>query len=267
MWKSFLLSALALAGACAAGRAAEPSEKLVRDLVTVFEDPKNSSEVRTTAVRALGALGWPGRENVPDLIKFLDDPGEKKLARDTLGPYLVVIDALGRLGPAARSAVPTLVKAKGIAAPYDQAVEGALENILLAPPGSAYALLGSLRDNDPAVRLLAARALRTSPVEYLLMAPLLRESAEKDPDPDVRRAAKETLTLLTRAEVNRLVQLLKDRDANVRVLAAKALGGMGADAADAVKALREAADNTKEDPDVRDVARNAIKKITAPQKP
>jgi HEAT repeat protein len=267
MWKMFFLSGLVLAAACATGRAADPADKQVSDLVAIFLDPKNSGDVRTTALRALGALGWPARENVPELIKFLNDPDERKLAAEDLGPYLVAIEALGRLGPAARSAVPTLVKAKGIAAPYDQAIEAALENILLPTPGTAYTLLGSLRDNDPAVRVLAAKALRSYPVEYVLVAPLLRESAEKDPDPDVKRVAGETLRLLTQAEVDRLVQLLqKDPDENVRVLAAKALGRMGADAKDAVKALQAAADKDK-DADVKAVAKNAIEKITAKPKP
>ncbi len=263
MWKSFLLSAAVLIGACAAGRAADTSDKLVRDLLAVFNDPKNTPEVRATAIRALGALGWPGRDAVPDLIKFLGDPEERKAAKDTLGPYYQAIEALGRLGPTARAAVPALVKAKGIAAPYDQAIDGALENILLPSPATLFALLGSLRDNDPSVRLLAAKAVRNYSVDYAIVAPLLRESAAKDPDPDVKRVAKESLDLLTQAEVKRLVQLLKeDRDENVRVLAAKALGNMKADADSAVPALKEAVAKDT-DPDVKCVAKNAIEMITA----
>jgi HEAT repeat protein len=263
MWQSFLLSALVLAPADSAGRAADPPDKQVRELLAVFRDPKSAPEVRTTALRALGALGWPGRDDVADVVKFLGDPEERKGAHDTIGPYLVMIEALGRLGPAARTAVPTLVKAKGIAAVYDQAVDAALESILLPTSGTADTLLASLRDNDPAVRLLAARTLRSYPVEYTVVAPLLRESAAKDPDPDVKRVADETLKVLTKAEVGHLVQFLKDRDENVRLLAAKTLGRMGADALDAVPALQAAVDNLKEDADVRAVARNAIQKITA----
>jgi HEAT repeat protein len=257
MWNSLLLSALVLGGP-----ADPPADNLVHDLVAVFQDRKNSPEVRTTALRALAPLGWPARANVPDLIKFLDDPEERKSASDTIGPYIVAIESLGRLGPAARSAVPTLVKAKGIAAPYDQTIEGALENILLPSPGTVYGLLYSLRDNDPAVRLLAVKALRTFPADYALTAPLLREAKEKDPDADVKSAAAETLKVLTKAEVERLVQLLKDKDENVRVLAAKALGHLGSDAKSALPALKTTADTDK-DADVRAVAKNAIGKITA----
>lgn len=261
MRKVLLLAGLVLAVNSAAARAADPPDKLVRELVAVFQDAKNPPEVRSTAVRALAPLGWPGRDDVPELVKFLDDPDERKSARDTLGPYLQVIEGLGRLGSAARPAVPALVRAKGLAAPYDQAIEGALENILLPLPGTIYALLGSLHDNDPGVRLLAARTLRAYPVEYALVAPALRESEAKDPDADVRKAAGEALKLLTVAEVNRLVALLKDRDENVRLLAAKALGRLGAEAKPAVPALKTVSNNDKEDADVRDVAKNAIKKI------
>jgi HEAT repeat protein len=262
MWKSLLLSGLVLAGTCGAGRAAEPPDQLIRDLLAVFENAKNSSDVRITAVRALGPLGWPARDDVPVLIRFLNDPDERRLAAADLGPYLPVIEALGRLGPAARSAVPALVKAKGIAAPYDQAIEAALENILLPQPGTVYTLLGSLRENDPAVRLLAARALRGYAGEYAVIMPLLRQSAEKDPDADVRKVAGESVKALTAAEVNRLVALLKDHDENVRLLAAKALGKMGTEAKEALPALRSLEQNPKEDDDVRVVAKNAIKKIS-----
>src|SRR6516165_9476717 len=129
MGKPFLLSLAVLVASCAAGRADDGDDKLVKDLVAVFKDPKNLPEVRTSALRALGALGWPGKAAVPDLIKLLDDPEEKKGAREVLGPYYHAIQALGRIGPGARDAVPTLVRAKGIAAAYDQAIEGALENI------------------------------------------------------------------------------------------------------------------------------------------
>jgi HEAT repeat protein len=261
MWKSFVLSTLVLFGACAAGRA-QPADRLVRDLVGVFEDAKYPPETRATALRALGALGWPARDDLPPLIKFLDDPDERKSARDTLGPYIVVIEAIGRLGPAARLAVPTLVRAKGIAAPYDQAIERSLESILVPTPGTAYALLTSLGDHDPTVRLLAVKTLPTYPVDYVVVAPLLRELAAKDADADVRGVARETLVLLTKAEVDHLVLLLKDPDDTARLLSARALGRMGADAAGAAKALQATADGDK-DADVRAVARNALQKIAA----
>ncbi len=240
MGKPFLLAAAAFLITCGACRADDKDDKLVSDLVAQFRNPKNSLEVRSTAIRALGALGWPGRTAIPDLIKFLEDPDERRAARETVGPYYQAIEALGRLGPVAREAVPALVKAKGVATPYDQAIDSALENILIPQPGTLLNYLGLLRDNDPSARLMAA----------------------KDPDPDVKRVAAETVTAVTQREVARLEQLLKDRDENVRMLAAKALGHMGTAARGAAAALREAAAKDA-DADVRAVAANALTKVQA----
>jgi HEAT repeat protein len=259
MRQSLPLAVAAFLVACGAGRAADTDDKLVHDLVAQFQNPKNSVEVRSTAIRALGALGWPGRTALPDLIKFLEDPDERKAARETVGPYYQAIEALGRLGPVAREAVPALVKAKGVAVPYDQAIDTALENILIPPVGTLYNYLGLLRDNDPSARLMAAKALRTYPAEASLILPALRESAERDPDPDVKRVAAESVTEVTKRELTRLAQLLKDRDENVRMLAAKALGRMGPSAAAALPALHEAAKDA--DADVGCVAKNAIAAI------
>jgi HEAT repeat protein len=111
---------------------------------------------------------------------------------------------------------------------------------------------------------MAAKTLRVYPGDAALVLPALRESSARDPDPDVKAVAAATLKAVTLAEVNRLAQLLKDPDENVRVLAAKALGKMGADAAPAVPALKEAAEKDK-DADVKAVAKSAIEKITRPK--
>jgi HEAT repeat protein len=259
MCKPFLFSLAALFVACAAGRAAEPDEKLVRELVALFKDPKNKPEVRSTAIRALGTLGWPGRTALPDLIKVLEDPQERKAAADSLGPYYQAIVAVGQMGTGAQDAAPALVKAKGIAPAYDQAIDVALGNILQQPGGGVFALIGALRDNDPSVRLMAAKALRRYPADVAPVLPALRE-ATKDPDADVRRVAEESVRVVTQDEVTRLAQLLKDKDDNVRLLAAKALGRMGPPAAAAAPVLKEAAVKDA-DPDVRCVAKNALAKV------
>jgi HEAT repeat protein len=267
MWKPFLLAAVAVAITGAASRAADTAdEKLVRELVAVFQDPKNKPEVRTTAIRALGALGWTGRSALPDLIKLLDDPAERKWARDATGPldqvvpFYQAIIIIGQMGSGAKEAVPVLVKAKGfVPLAYDSAIDTALRNIL-QPEISVFNLLNALRDNEPSVRLMAARALRNFPADNAVVLPVLL-AATKDPDPDVSRVAEESYRQVMQAEVNRLQQLLKDdKDERVRVLAAKALGRLGPAAAAAVDALTKAAKDDP-DPDVQDVAKNALKKI------
>jgi HEAT repeat protein len=265
MWKPIILTCGALLLACTAGQAAESDEKLVRDLVELFENPKNKPEVRATAIRALGGLGWSGHSALPNLIKFLDNPEERRLALDplgswdTMGPWYYVIQALGQMGPAAKEAVPSLVKAKGMLAAFDQDIDDALKNILQQP--ETIGLLIGLRSADPSVRLFAARALRTSTGDYAAVHPALLVTANTDPDQDVKRVAKESADQVAKAEATRLAQLLNDRDENVRLLAAKALGKMGPLAASAVPALDKVIAKDA-DSDVQAVARSARKKIT-----
>jgi len=265
MRRPLLLACAALLLACTGGRAAAADEKLVADLVKLLNDRKNKPEVRSTAIHALGALGWSGISALDDLLRILDDPEERRLARetlgpwDTMGPWYYAIEAIGQMGPGAQRAVPSLVKAKGVIPPFDPAIDDALRNLLHLP--DVTGLLGGLRSADPGVRLFAARTLRTVSGDYAAVYPALIQAAKTDPDSDVRGVAAESAALVAKGEAARLARLLKDSDENVRLLAAKALGKMGILAADAVPALNEViAKDT--DPDVKAVAQSAKKKIT-----
>jgi HEAT repeat protein len=265
MWKPLALSCAALLVAGAAGRAAESDDKLVRDLVAILKDQKAKPEVRSTAIRALGGLGWSGRAALPELLKLLDDPQERQLARqtvgpwETIGPWYYVIEALGQMGPGAKEAVPSLVKAKGAVPVFDTAIDNALKSIIQPPP-EVFGLLAALRSPEPGVRLLAARALRSSSGDFAVVHPALLQAASSDPDADVQKVARESAQEVAHTEVVRLVQLLRDRDENVRLLTAKALGKMGSLAAGAEPALREAAAKDP-DADVQAVAKSALRKI------
>ena len=59
MRKLFVFSISTFLVASGPGRADDP---LVPQLIAQFNNPKNAAEVRSTAIRALGALGWPGKE-------------------------------------------------------------------------------------------------------------------------------------------------------------------------------------------------------------
>jgi HEAT repeat protein len=265
MRKPLLLASAALLLIGTAGRAAEPDEKLIADLVKLLNDRKNKPEVRSTAIRALGALGWSGLPALDDLLRILDDPEERRLAReslgpwDTIGPWYYAIEAIGQMGPGAKRAVPSLVKAKGVIPPFDPAIDDALRSLLQHP--DVTGLLGGLRNADPAVRLYSARTLRTTSGDYAAVHAALTQAANSDPDLDVRRVASEAADQVAKTEATRLARLLKDNDENVRLLAAKALGKMGPLAADAMPALNEIIAKDP-DADVRAVARSARKKIT-----
>jgi len=266
MYKPLFLAAAALLVACLPLRAAESDEQLVQKLVVILKDHTNKPGVRATALRSLAALGWTGRTALPDLIKLLDDADERKVARDTvgawdtMGPYYYAIEAIGQMGTGAREAVPALIRAKGAVPAFEQTIDTALRNLLQSSDPNVFSLLVALRDNDPAVRLAAAKALRRYPADLAVVEPALREAAKGDPDPDVRKVAAESAQEVVKAEVARLARLLKESDENVRLLAAKALGRMGPAARDAVPALKEAAAKDA-DSDVRCVAEGALKKI------
>jgi HEAT repeat protein len=270
MYKLFVLACVGILTGCAAGRAAEPDDKLIQELIAILQDRKARPEIRSTAIRALGALGWSGRTALEDLVRLIDDPEERKLARkslgpwDTMGPYYYAIQLIGDMGSSAKSAVPSLVLAKGVVPAFDQTIDDALRNILQPPEIAAW--LVSLRSADPGVRLLAAKALGGVTGEFGIVYPaLIQATTEKgEPDADVRKVARESAERVARAEVIRLALLLRDRDENVRLLSAKALGKMGPLAAGAAAALTQAA--TKDpDPDVRAVAASALTKVSGKQ--
>lgn len=272
MRKPILLAAAVLLLACAAGRGADSDEKLVQELRDIAKDTKANAEVRITALDTLAKLGPKAAAAVPDLIKLLGDTGFKS---EDDARYCVAhtAQALGAIGPGAKDAVPALVKAKtGYSGP-DTAIDSALKAILQPPAGGKPAgssvpvrdLLRDLKDKDENVRLAAAKALGKRGSDPVVLSALLE--ALKDPDPDVRRAAEESAKKVreaaekaTRGYVARLAELLKDKDAGVRVMAAKALGTLGPSAAPALPALKEAAGKDA-DADVKFVAKNAVEKI------
>ncbi len=268
MYRFFLSACITTITVCAAGRCAEPQDKLQRDLLAILQDRKAKPEIRSTAIRALGAIGWSGRTALDDLVKLIDDPEERKLARasvgpwDTIGPYYYAIQLLGEMGPAAKGAVPSLVRAKGVVPAFDQTIDDALRSILQLPDIAGW--LANLRNADPSIRLMAAKALGTVSSDFAAVHQVLTQSTDEkfEPDADVRKVARESAERVLQAEVIRLGRLLLfEKDANTRLLAAKTLGNMGRLAVGAEEALKVAA-NKDDDPDVRAIAKSALAKIT-----
>jgi HEAT repeat protein len=150
---------------------------------------------------AVFGLTEAGAAAVPEFVKILkkgDNPAK-----------VLACDGLGRIGPAAKDAVPELVKQLD----GDPAIAGhaamALAGIGPAAEAAVPALRKALASSDNTLQLNAAVALGG-----------MGEAGH--------------------AAVPDLVKLLKDDDAGVRRIAARSLGGIGPAAADAVPALAEA---------------------------
>jgi len=98
--KSNLLISMAIIG--------DKEEILIPLLVRVLQDPKNL-KLRATGAAGLGYFGPKSKEAVPALIAALDvsafkDAGEAFLTQSS------VLEALGKIGPAAKAAIPAVRK-------------------------------------------------------------------------------------------------------------------------------------------------------------
>ncbi len=205
---------------------------------------------------------------------------------------------LGRMGPAAKEAVPALV-----AALKDEAVASRAAIALTQIGAAAVPALGkALKDPDQSVRLQAARVLgnlgpaarealpdlvdalsgANGPVRALAARAVGRIGAParptvphllvllKDPDQRAREAAVRALIRIGPVAVENVVPALakavqNDDDAAVRRLAAGALGEYGPDAKGAVTALTHALDD--EEPDVKIAAAIVLGLIGPDAKP
>lgn len=187
-------------------------------------------EVRRQGVRALRELGEQLQWVVPALERCL-----KEVALDEQDPGVrtEAIEALSQhLGPHAGLQPGTLIEA--------------------------------LREEVPAVRLGAARALaELGPRGYPALPPLIH-AAHWDPDPAVRVHAAVAIWKIDhrdRIAVPVLIRALGEPDECLRWVAADCLGDMGADAADALPALRVARSGTYRTPLVREALRLAQERI------
>ena len=172
--------------------------------------------------------------------------------------------ALGKMGPAAASALPQLITAlEDEDAGMQAAASGALGKILpavalknqralvLAAASDAWCKIGpaaagavpqlimALENKDPEVRAAASDALgKIGPAAADALPQLI--AALEDTDARVRAAAAETFGKIGPAAVDALPQLimvLKDTDARVRAAAAETFGKIGPAAADALPQL------------------------------
>jgi HEAT repeat protein len=248
----------------------------LEEVIAALDDP--SPLVRRAGLEILASQGPKAAPAVPALLRLLEHEGDRQAAVKTLsslGPEVLVqayrdraagqpqvrtgiLEALGRLGPSASTAVPLLLEALGDA---DAGVR-CTASIALGWTGVRsqevlQALQERLQDADSQVRFHAAEALARLDSSGAPMVEVLVEHLGKA-DADRRLAAVAALARLgsaARASTGSLRQLLsRDPDWRVRAAAAKALGrieGPGA-VPDLIEAL---ADDEQE---VRNAAAEAL---------
>lgn len=227
--------------------------KAVPALIEAAQHPRDF-HTQYHACIALGAIGPQAKPATPVLLKLLNDKttsirahaaealgqigpaiGEEAIRRltDALGDRNHIVKqsaviALGRLGSAAKSALPSIDKA--------------------------------LAEETIDTRVDAVTAIYNITGDKQRVLPQLIAEVAGDDDPDAAADLLATFGDAARPAVPKFIKLLSSENPDVRYNGAMALGRLGPLAKDAVPALKTLADD--EYADVRDAARNAIKRIT-----
>ncbi len=272
-------------------------------LIRTLHDPE--PRIRWFAIEALALIGPTAKAAVPALIEALRSKdvaaagiirgiGMFMFGEMDDGPIrLIAAEALGRIGPDAKAAIPDLIAAMGdpdsrvraeaaralggigpdaAAAIPDlvrlltrshpaPAAEWAKESLTQIGTPAVPALLEVLRNDDPGACIAAIEALgklgpRSSPSLPRLIACL------HDPSPRVRIAAARTLGEIgpeDAAVIPDLIDAIKDPDDEVSAAACDALARLGKPAVPAVLAL-----NKDDDPDTRKVAVTLLSAMATP---
>jgi HEAT repeat protein len=241
---------------------AEARDAAVLELATQATDYSAGMFTKLEALRTLGKLGSDAKAAAPILAD--------KLGRIRRGDVLplqeAIVVTLGKIGPAATAAIPTITRAAGQDIDLDRAISHSIGLILVSPEAHEISELAKLlHSRDVSQRVRAAKALALKGPRAEAAAPAL-VLALQDNDADVRRAAVGALRAIqpnqrpTEAIMQVYIQDLEDSDDNVRLLAARALGRMGPAAAAAVPALQKATGDVESD--VRRAATEALGKIS-----
>lgn len=186
------------------------------------------------------------------------------------GERLKAAKELGKLGAAAKSALPALenVAASDPDPDVRRVAARAFEEIRQADGATLVpALVAKLKDPDVAVRFKAVKDLAALGPAAKSALPALAEVARTDADEDVRRVAGsarekiEPEAVRAEAAVTGLVAGLRSGDVGVRFKSARELGKLGAAAKPALPDLEAALKDADED--VRAVAARSLKAVKA----
>ena len=215
--------------ACIVLRDIGPAAKdAVPALTEKLKDPRE--EIRMQAVLALGAIGEAAASAVPQIAAALED--------EHVAPAATFV--LGELGTIPADAEPTIRANTKSERPGLRAVSyWALARVNLDDMElrreAVVELVARLKDENPQVRQVAARALAALPPAPELVIPIWEE-AMKDADAKTVYHALDALATLGEPAVPRMVGLLETHD-QLRVEVTYVLGQMGPAAAPATDAL------------------------------
>jgi HEAT repeat protein len=251
-------AAFAIGEICKGNRGAVENGKVVLALVQSLHD--REPLVRRSAAVSLGNIGPEAARAVPDLERALgdDSPAVKQNAAWALG-QIKAESSVTALRKTLRDADPTVIReaAKALSQ-FGSAAHAALPELLLA-----------CDNKEPETRNAAVGALVNvvTPDDKDAIGPLVQRL--KDSDPDVKYNAALALGNIggdgAAPAVPILVDLLVKGDEKQRQQAAVAISGIGPAAAVALAPLRKALHDR--DPDLRlraAVALGALKKTAAP---
>jgi len=220
---------------------------------------KGEPKVRCQAALVLGLMHEMAASAVEPLIKALGD---------TDGARAEALKALGRIGPAASKALPSvrpLLQDPGLCL----AAAKALWNIGREWEDGLPVLLQAMDKGNGALRTGAIELLGTIGPPVEAAAPALAKALLKDKDSWMRTYAAKSLAQVSvdRPEiaVPALVKALEDEDSYVRTAAADALGALGTRARAAAPALKKVISDPNEKPKVKRASENALKAIEGAQ--
>ena len=248
----------------------------VRELIHAIHDP--DPRVQWFAIESLALIGPPAKEAVPILIEALHSTvvadsglpvgnGAIILNENNNGPIrLIAAEALGRIGPDAKSAIPELIKA--LSGPDSRVRSEAARALGAIGPAAAAAIPELVRVSSRTPANSASLWSQTALVQIGKAAVPALAEALRNPDQEVRLASIQTLGRFgTKGEeaVLPLLGALKDDEPRIREAAVQALGEIGSEKTSVTTALI----GTLNDPedDVAGAAGEGLVKVGYPAVP
>ena len=249
------------------GRIGEPAQSAVPVLVEFLEERGDNPEQSTQlwAIKSLALFGPLAGEAAPELVELLEDESVAPL------PRLAAIEALGRIGPAQPEVLPAISRAlrAGLspsgtddADTMERAVAAAemLELFRGQAASTTPALIRATLSPNVLLRRAAANTLGLIGPSAAPALPALADLVLFDDVAEVRDLAARAMGRIGSAAEPILIQLLQDADPEVRRRVATACRELGRAAPETVAAIEEAA--AQEAPLVRIAAIESLWAVT-----